>query len=105
MTYTVDDGNGGTTTGTITVTVTPVNDAPVAVDDTATTAEDTPVTVDAATGLLANDTDVDNAAAELSATAGTFTTDQGGRLRSWRMAATPTRQLLALPVPIPSPTR
>ncbi len=36
----------------------PVNDAPVAVDDTATTAEDTQLVVPAAT-LLANDTDVD----------------------------------------------
>ncbi|RNM20715.1 tandem-95 repeat protein [Dickeya undicola] len=42
-------------TGTLTVTVTAVNDAPVAGADTATTDEDTPVTVD----VLANDLDAD----------------------------------------------
>src|SRR5439155_11708602 len=35
------------------------NDAPVATDDSYATAEDTPLTVAAATGVLANDTDVD----------------------------------------------
>jgi CshA-type fibril repeat protein len=40
---------------TITVTVTPVNDAPVAVNDVATTIEDTPVTIN----ILSNDSDVD----------------------------------------------
>lgn len=33
ITYTVSDGNGGAVTGTVTVTVTAVNDAPVAVND------------------------------------------------------------------------
>ena len=42
----------------MTVTVTAVNDAPVAVDDAATTAEDTAVTI-AAAALLGNDTDLD----------------------------------------------
>jgi hypothetical protein len=56
--YTVSDGQGGTATGTVTVTVTPVNDAPVAIADTATTPEDTPVSIPLET-LLANDTDVD----------------------------------------------
>src|SRR5206468_2561373 len=40
---------------TVTISVTAVNDAPVAVDDTATTAEDTPATI----AVLANDSDVD----------------------------------------------
>ena len=39
----------------MTVTVTPTNDGPVAVDDAATTAEDTAVSV----AVLANDTDLD----------------------------------------------
>src|SRR5262249_42923098 len=43
---------------TVTITVTPVNDPPVANNDAYTTAEDTPLTV-AAPGVLANDTDVD----------------------------------------------
>ena len=43
-------------TGTVTLTVTAVNDAPVAVDDTVVTVEDTMLT----TGdVLANDTDVE----------------------------------------------
>jgi hypothetical protein len=42
-------------TATVTVTVGGVNDPPVANDDAATTAEDTPVTID----VLANDTDAD----------------------------------------------
>jgi len=56
-TYTVSDG-ALTDTGTVVVTVTPVNDAPVATDDAATTTEDVPVTVLQA-AMLANDTDVD----------------------------------------------
>ncbi|MGI3171604.1 Ig-like domain-containing protein, partial [Pseudooceanicola sp. C21-150M6] len=55
ITYTVTDPNGNTSTATVVVTVDPVNDAPEAVDDTAETDEDTPVTID----VLANDTDVD----------------------------------------------
>ncbi|HXF88666.1 MAG TPA: cadherin-like domain-containing protein, partial [Xanthobacteraceae bacterium] len=55
ITYVVSDGNGGSDTGEVAVTVNPVNDAPVAVDDTATTNEDTPVIID----VLGNDIDVD----------------------------------------------
>ena len=55
FTYTLADPDGDTATATVTVTVTPVNDPPVAVDDTATTPEDTPVTID----VLDNDSDVD----------------------------------------------
>src|SRR5207253_221745 len=40
---------------TVSITVTAVNDAPVAGNDTATTAEDTPATI----AVLANDSDVD----------------------------------------------
>ncbi len=53
--YTVGDGFGGTATATVTVTVTPTNDSPVAVDDAATTAEDTAVSI----AVLTNDSDVD----------------------------------------------
>src|SRR5207253_8449516 len=38
--YSISDGNGGTASALITVTVSPANDAPVAVDDAANTAED-----------------------------------------------------------------
>jgi large repetitive protein len=55
ITYTISDGNGGTSTAAVIVTVTPVNDAPVAVNDNATVNEDQPVTI----GVLGNDSDVD----------------------------------------------
>ena len=55
ITYTVTDPAGNTDTATVTVHVTPVNDAPDAVNDTDTTDYMTPVTVD----VLGNDTDVD----------------------------------------------
>ena len=55
FTYTVADGNGGTALAEVVVVVVPVNDAPIAVADTARTAEDTEVLID----VLANDTDVD----------------------------------------------
>ncbi len=64
--YTISDGVL-TDVGHVTITVTPANDAPVAVDDTATTAEDTAATITAA-ALLANDTDLD-AGATLTVTA------------------------------------
>jgi hypothetical protein len=52
--YTVTDGTA-TDIGTVTVTVTPVNDPPAVVDDAITTVEDTPVAVT----VLGNDADVD----------------------------------------------
>jgi VCBS repeat-containing protein len=55
FTVTVSDGKGGTATQTVTVNIAAVNDAPVAVDDAFTVAEDT-----ALSGNVAlNDTDVD----------------------------------------------
>jgi MYXO-CTERM domain-containing protein len=54
FTYEITDGTT-TDSATATITVTPVNDAPVAEDDSATTDEDTDVTVT----LLTNDSDVD----------------------------------------------
>ena len=57
--YTVRDAAGATSTATLTLTITGTNDAPVAVADVNTTAEDTPLVTTAATGVLANDSDVD----------------------------------------------
>ena len=57
ITYTVEDGKGGTATGTVTVTVRPVNDAPVAAGDTATVRED--IEQAASIDVLANDHDDD----------------------------------------------
>ena len=72
--YTVSDGQGGEDIGHVTITVTAANDAPVAVDDPATTVEDTPVTISAA-ALLANDTDVDG---------DTLTVTGSEQRRQWR---------------------
>ncbi len=73
LTVTTDDG-GNTGSGgaksdsdTVTLNITPVNDAPVAVADSYTTDEDTPLVVDAANGVLANDTDIDSSASSLTA--------------------------------------
>lgn len=73
ITYTVSDGNGGSDTGTVDVTVNPVNDAPEAVDDSASTDFETPVVVD----LLGNDTDVDNTNDELTLVDPTVPAEQG----------------------------
>ena len=57
--YTLSDGNGETDTAIVNLTVNPVNDAPVAVDDNYSTDEDTPLNVNAVAGVLVNDSDVD----------------------------------------------
>ena len=62
--------------GSATLDITPVNDAPVAVDDAVNATEDTAFT--SAIDLDANDTDVDGNA--LTVTPGTFTTAQGGTI-------------------------
>ena len=56
FTYVVSDGNRGTAIGTVNVTVTSVNDAPAATDDTLTVLEDASAT---SLNLVANDSDVD----------------------------------------------
>ncbi len=58
FTYAIADGNGGTATAAVTVTVAPVDDAPVAVNDSAAAVAGSPVTV----SVLANDSDVDGPA-------------------------------------------
>src|SRR5439155_1150246 len=84
FTYKASDGQAQSDVATVTITVTPVNDAPVAAnDDSYTTAEDTQLTV-SAPGVLANDSDVDGDA--LSAvlvsnpTHGTLTLNGDGSL-------------------------
>jgi VCBS repeat-containing protein len=58
FTYQAKDGTGSSQTQTVSLTVTPVNDAPDAVNDALQTAYQTPI-VRTAAQLLANDTDVD----------------------------------------------
>jgi large repetitive protein len=56
FTYTISDGQGGTDTATVAVTVTGVNDAPDAVNDSATVNQGSS---NNAINVLANDTDID----------------------------------------------
>ena len=79
ITYTVDDGNGGTDTGTVNVTVNPVNDAPEANDDTASTTGTEAVVIP----VLDNDTDVDGdtlSVADASSDDGTVTINDDGTI-------------------------
>jgi VCBS repeat-containing protein len=64
--YSISDGHGGTASATVAVTVSAVNDNPVAVNDTASTSEDTPIDVN----VLGNDTDVDGDALTLTGVSG-----------------------------------
>ena len=56
FTYTISDGRGGTATATVSITVTAANRPPVAINDAASTSQDTAVTV----RVLANDSDPDS---------------------------------------------
>ncbi|NOG48611.1 MAG: tandem-95 repeat protein [Chloroflexi bacterium] len=58
FTYKANDGTADSNIATVTITVNPINDAPVAVNDAYTTDEDTTLNV-AAPGVLTNDTDID----------------------------------------------
>ena len=55
VSYTIADEHGATSSSTVTITVNGANDAPVALDDAASTTEDASVSGN----VLANDTDVD----------------------------------------------
>src|SRR5215204_6309667 len=59
FTYTASDGSGNTTTNKLTINVTGVNDAPVAVADSGAVGEKSVLKVSAASGVLVNDTDPD----------------------------------------------
>jgi len=62
--YTISDGNGGTATTNLTITIIPVNDAPIANADSATIDEDAaPILIN----VLANDSDVDGDSLTISA--------------------------------------
>jgi hypothetical protein len=58
FTYTISDGHGGTDTATVNVTITNVNDAPVATNDNYVTNSNAVLNV-AAPGVLSNDSDID----------------------------------------------
>src|SRR5207247_1982131 len=58
FTYKANDGSADSTVATVNLTIAPVNDPPVANNDSFSTAEDTPAGV-VAPGVLGNDTDVE----------------------------------------------
>src|SRR5207244_287727 len=60
FTYKANDGAADSNVATVTITVNPVNDPPVAAGDSYSTNEDTTLTV-AAPGVLGNDSDIDSA--------------------------------------------
>ncbi|TQV85242.1 retention module-containing protein [Exilibacterium tricleocarpae] len=63
FTYTATDNNGTVSApATVTITVTGVNDAPVAVVDSYSASEGDSLTIDAAAGVLNNDTDAEGSA-------------------------------------------
>jgi hypothetical protein len=72
FTYKANDGFNDSNVATVNITVTAVNDAPVANDDAASTALDEAVEID----VLANDTDLDSSG--LTVTNLQTTTDEGG---------------------------
>ncbi|MBO6574778.1 MAG: tandem-95 repeat protein [Rhodothermales bacterium] len=61
--YVVADGKGGSVSAQIRITITPVNDPPIAQTDHFLTDEDIPLSI---TTLLSNDTDVDDSSASLT---------------------------------------
>jgi hypothetical protein len=72
--YTVSDGNGGYAQATVVITVQPVDDAPVALDDEYFGNEDESISGN----VLSNDYDVDSPS--LAVAEGAFTTEQGGEI-------------------------
>ncbi|MDA5094651.1 Ig-like domain-containing protein [Aliiroseovarius sp. KMU-50] len=78
FTYTLSDGNGGSSTATVTLAVSPVNDDPVATDDSATTGENTAVVID----VLANDSDVEDGAPDATSVEIENADDASGKLKT-----------------------
>jgi hypothetical protein len=78
FTYTISDGHGGTETATVNVTIDGSNDAPRAIDDIASTDENSGTTVN----VLANDSDAEGAisvaSVDTTGTAGTVTDNGDG---------------------------
>jgi VCBS repeat-containing protein len=60
FTYMVSDGAAESQEATVTINVASVDDPPLAANDEYTTDEDTPLSIDATAGLLANDSDPDS---------------------------------------------
>jgi VCBS repeat-containing protein len=89
FTYKANDGTADSNTANVAVTVNGVNDPPVAVNDTGSTNEDTPIDIE----VILNDTDVDDSNGELrvhsiiSETNGTAQVQADGRTVRFTPAA------------------
>ena len=59
FTYAISDGQGSSASGTVNVTISSVNELPVAINDSFSTSRNIALTVDALGGVIANDTDGD----------------------------------------------
>jgi hypothetical protein len=78
--YTVTDGIA-TDVGTLNLTVNAANDPPIAVDENGTTPKEIALVVNAAAGLLTNDTDLDGDSLSVDpSSVGTFATTAGGSI-------------------------
>jgi len=86
FTYKANDGSLDSNLATVSLTINPVNDAPVAGNDAYSTNEDVPLIVVPASGVLANDSDIDSA----SLTAILVTNPTHGALSLNANAASPT---------------
>jgi hypothetical protein len=100
FTYKANDGTANSNVATVFVTVIPVNDAPVAANDSYTTTEDTTLTV-AAPAILANDTDVDSPVLTASLVSG----PAHGSMALNAKARSATRRSPTTSAPTASPTR
>jgi N-acetylneuraminic acid mutarotase len=86
FTYTVSDGNGGTDTAMVTVTVTPMNDQPDAVNDTFTVTEDSGTTP---LNVLANDSSAPDTGETLTVTAVTQPANGSVTFTAWNVSFIP----------------
>ena len=68
FTYRATDGLATSNLATVSLTITPVNDAPIAVNDAYDVSEDGDLIVSAALGVLANDSDIDTVSASRTVT-------------------------------------
>ena len=112
FTYTIEDAGGAMSTATVTIALSGLNDAPVAMDDSGDgfdTDEDTTLDIDVA-ALLANDDDVDDgdtpsfvSVDTTSALGATITVD--GSTITYDPTAADDIQSLADPPPIPTHSR
>ena len=78
FTYTINDGNGGTSSATVTITVSGINDAPALTDDSVTAPSEDIVLTVGASGVLSNDSDFEGNT--LTATAFEATSTKGGTI-------------------------